>query len=492
MTFASLPFLFYFLPAILILYYLFYFSMPLKNLVLVVGSLIFYAWGEPKYVLLLIASILFNYLVGLLVGREEGRGSRFWLTAAVVFNVGMLFVFKYLSFASRNVSDMTGGRTGIVNIALPVGVSFFTFQAISYAVDVYRGDTPKQKNLLNFALYMAFFPKLTQGPITKYKDFEGQMLRRQETLRKFSSGMCLLAVGFGKKMLIANSMGTVTDRIFNFIKMGGMPVSLAWMGAAAYTFQIYFDFSGYTDMAVGLGLMFGFKLAPNFDYPYVSRSIREFWRRWHISLGMWFRDYLYFPLGGSRVDSRNKLVRNLAVVWILTGVWHGANWTFLIWGVLNFLCIAGERMVRWETARVPGWLKHVYALMVIVLGWVIFRSSSLQAAGQYFACMFNFVKYGWVNAYTVMFLKEFGVFFLAALVFSLPLGSILNRFLAKGILAEKRVDEVEPYEEHTLYVQPPAAKVLTVLYPVALAVLFAASTAYLVKGGYNPFIYFQF
>lgn len=491
MTFSSISFLFYFLPAVLIVYYMFFFSRTLKNLVLVIFSLAFYTWGEPTYILLLVASILVNYVLGLLVGQRK-RAGKFWLVCAVVFNIGMLFVFKYLMFVTKNIAYITGGKTGIINIVMPVGVSFFTFHAVSYAIDVFRGDTPPQTNLLNFALYMAFFPKLTQGPITKYKTFAPQILNRQETLRKFSSGVCFLVVGLGKKVLLANNMAIVTDRIFALNGMGGIPVSLAWLGAVAYTFQIYFDFSGYTDMAIGLGLMFGFKLDPNFNYPYISKSIREFWRRWHITLGMWFRDYLYFPLGGSRVPNKDIVVRNLAIVWILTGVWHGANWTFLVWGVLNFVCILFERMVHWEKLKIPGAFQHAYALFVIIIGWVIFRSDSLKSAGSYIGCMFNFVRHGVYSPYTIMFLKEYGVFFGAAILFSIPFAAVINQFLAKGILTFKNIDRNPPYDEHSTYGEAPLAKVVTVLYPVALVALFLVCTAYLVKGTYNPFIYFQF
>lgn len=494
MTFSSLPFLFYFLPAVLILYYLFFFSRTLKNLILLVSSLVFYAWGEPKYILLLIVSIAVNYCLGLLVNQVKSRkhAARFWMICALIFNVGTLFVFKYLSFVTKNISYATGGNTKILEIVMPIGVSFFTFQAISYILDVYRNDAPVQKNFLNFALYLSFFPKLTQGPIMKYQTFEPQILERKETLRKFSSGICFLIVGLGKKVLLANNMAIVADRVFSLNKMGSIPVSLAWLGAIAYTFQIYFDFSGYSDMAIGLGLMFGFKLDQNFDYPYISKSIREFWRRWHISLGRWFRDYLYIPLGGSRVVNKDLIIRNLAIVWILTGVWHGANWTFLIWGIINFVCIALERMFHFEKSKVPGFVRHIYAMFVVIIGWVIFRSDSLQLAGSYIGCMFNFVKDGFYSDYTYMFLKEFWIYFLAAILFSIPFASYLNQFMAKGILLRKSIKPQFPYEEHSVYGEAPLVKVVTLVYPAAMILLFLICTTYLVKGSYNPFIYFQF
>lgn len=464
-------------------------------MILLVFSFLFYTWGEPRYVLLLVASILFNYMMGLLVNQAKKRkyAARFWLIFSLVFNIGMLFVFKYLTFVTKNLHVATGGQFGIVDIVLPIGISFFTFHAMSYVIDVYRGDSSAQKNVLHVALYLSFFPKLIQGPITKYKSFEPQLLNRKETLRKFSSGSCLFIVGLGKKVLLANNIAIVADRVFTLSGMSNhIPVSLAWMGALAYTFQIYFDFSGYSDMAIGLGLMFGFQLDQNFNYPYVSKSIREFWRRWHISLGMWFRDYLYFPLGGSRAPNKDTVIRNLAIVWLLTGIWHGANWTFLVWGIINFVCIAAEKMFHFETLRIPNICKHLYAMFVVVIGWVIFRSDSLRTAGQYIACMFNFVRYGWYNAYTYMFLREFGIYFLAAAVFSIPIVPIINQFLAKGILINKTFQLRAPYEKQSVYAEAPFSKLITVVYPVALLVLFLVCTIYLVKGSYSPFIYFKF
>ncbi len=494
MTFSSISFLFYFLPAVLILYYLFYFSRPLKNLVVLVCSLIFYAWGEPKNIALLLFSILVNYLLGLLIGRgKQKRGmSSVWFIVALAFNIGMLFVFKYLSFVIENISSLVGGSISMSTIALPIGISFFTFQAMSYVIDVHRRTVSAQTNILNLALYFAFFPKLTQGPIVPYLDFEIQITQRKETLKKFASGICMMIVGLGKKVLIANSMAVVADRIFELHDMGAIPVSLAWLGAIAYTFQIYFDFSGYSDMACGLGLLFGFKMMRNFNYPYISKSISEFWRRWHISLGTWFRDYVYIPLGGSRVKNKDTIVRNLAVVWILTGIWHGANWTFLMWGILNFVCIASERIFRFEQSKVPNWLRHVYAMFVVIIGWVLFRSDSLLTAGNYIVCMFNYFGNGFASDYTTMFLKEYWIFFAAALVFSTPIASILNSFQAKGILLQRSISTQPPYDSKSVYMEAPARRLINVLYVVGMIALFLVCTAYLVKGSYSPFLYFKF
>ncbi len=494
MTFSSLSFMFYFLPAVLILYYIFFFSKTLKNMVLLVCSLAFYAWGEPKNIALLVVSIIVNYFLGLLVDHEKRRkyAARFWLICALVFNLGTLFIFKYLSFVTKNISYLADGKTETFDISLPIGISFFTFQAISYIIDVYRNDTKVQKNFFNFALYLSFFPKLIQGPIMKYEEFEPQIMERRETLRKFSSGACFFIVGLGKKVLLANNMAIVADRVFEIHKMGGMPVSLAWLGAIAYTFQIYFDFSGYSDMAIGLGLMFGFKLNKNFNYPYISKSIGEFWRRWHISLGMWFRDYLYIPLGGSRVKNKDKIIRNLAIVWISTGIWHGANWTFLAWGIINFICIATEKMFHFNESKLPNFIRHIYAMFVVIIGWVIFRSDSLKEAGSFIVCMFNFSKNGFFSDYTSMFIKEFGIFFLASLAFSTPVAPILNQFMAKGIRVRQSLSTQPPYQKKYLYMEATFVKLVNVLYPVGMILLFLICITYLVKGSYNPFIYFKF
>lgn len=494
MTFSSLPFLFYFLPAVLILYYLFFFSVPLKNFILLVFSLFFYTWGEPTYIMLLLVSIIVNYFLGLFIGQVKKRRkmASFFLILALLFNLSMLFVFKYLTFISQNVSYATGGKTEIIYIALPIGISFFTFQAISYVIDIYRQDVKAQKNFFHLALYLSFFPKLIQGPVMKYETFEPQITGRKESLKKFSSGACFLITGLGKKVLLANNMAIVVDRIFEIQGMEMLPVSLAWLGAFSYAFQIYFDFSGYSDMAIGLGLMFGFKLDRNFNYPYVSKSITEFWRRWHMSLGTWFRNYLYFPLGGSRVINKDLLIRNLAIVWIATGIWHGANWTFLVWGIINFVFIALEKMFHFENLRVPDFLRHFYAMLIVLLGWVIFRSDSLQAAGAYISSMFNFITNPVHSDYTYMFLKEFWIFFLGAIIFSLPFASILNQFMAKGILIRKTIDTKPPYEDHSLYAEAPLTKLISFLYPFGMILLFVVCITYLIKGSYNPFIYFQF
>lgn len=494
MTFSSLAFIFYFLPLVLMLYYLFFFSRTLKNIILLICSLFFYTFGEPKYILLLLISIVVNYLIGLLIGDTKGRkkAAIFWMSAAVIFNLSILVVFKYLTFISKNMYYATGGKTEIIEIALPIGISFFTFQAISYVVDVYKKDAKAQKNLFHLALYLSFFPKLTQGPVMKYEAFAPQITQRRETFKKFSSGVCFFITGLGKKVLLANNMAIVVDRIFEIHKMGNIPISLAWLGAFAYTFQIYFDFSGYSDMAVGLGLMFGFKLDRNFNYPYISKSISEFWRRWHISLGTWFRDYLYFPLGGSRVINKDLLIRNLAIVWIATGVWHGANWTFLVWGIINFVFIAMEKVFRFEQLKIPSFIRHLYAMLVVIIGWVIFRANSLQEAGSYLTCMFNFISNEFFSDYTYMFLKEFWIFFIGAILFSLPIASIANQFMAKGILIRKNVDLTPPFKEHSVYVEVPLVRVISFLYPIGMVLLFIICIAYMVKGSYNPFIYFQF
>lgn len=473
MLFSSIVFLFYFLPIVLLLYYALRFSVTLKNTVLLFASLFFYAWGEPWFVLLMIASIIANYVFALLVDRyrESKRTARVILVVMCVFNLGMLYIFKYLAFSLRIINENSNFQLSIPNIALPIGISFFTFQAISYVIDVYRQNGKVQKNLFYVALYIAFFPQLVAGPIVRYQTIAEQMFSRKETWQKFSVGCTRFITGLAKKVLLANSMAIVVDRIFAMNAMADIPISLAWLGAIAYTLQIYFDFSGYSDMAIGLGLMFGFKFEENFNYPYISKSITEFWRRWHMSLSSWFRDYVYFPLGGSRVKNKDRMIRNLFVVWILTGIWHGAEWTFVIWGLINFVFIALEKIFNIDKIDSYKGLRHVYALFVVVIGWVIFRSENLIVAGDYIANMFGLNWNGFWNDYTFMFIKEYAVFFVLGIILSTPIAKRMNKYIVEGA---------------------PFRAVFELVYPIGVMLLFFICVVYLVKGTYNPFIYFNF
>ena len=473
MLFSSITFLFYFFPTVLILYYVFSFSKPLKNLVLLIASLFFYAWGEPKFVLVMLASILCNYIFALIVDKYKNHNfkSKLILTLTCIFNLGMLFVFKYLSFSLRTINDGFNLSLTVPNIALPIGISFFTFQAMSYVIDVYRGAGKVQKNPFYVALYISFFPQLIAGPIVRYSTIAEQMDNRKETWQKFSVGTCRFITGLSKKILISNSMAIIVDRIFEMNSFGGVPASLAWLGSIAYTLQIFFDFSGYSDMAIGLGLMFGFKFEENFNYPYISKSITEFWRRWHISLGTWFKDYVYFPLGGSRVTNKDKIIRNLFVVWLLTGIWHGAEWTFILWGLLNFVFIAIEKIFSINKMKGHNILRSIYALFIINLGWVLFRSPNLIEAGKYISSMFGLSGHGFWSDYSFMFLKEYLVFFVAGIIFSTPIAKRINKF---------SVDKAK------------GAFIFELLYPLAMMAMFLLCVSYLVKGTYNPFIYFNF
>jgi alginate O-acetyltransferase complex protein AlgI len=473
MLFSSIIFLFYFLPIVLLLYYILRRFRTLKNILLLVVSLFFYAWGEPKFILIMITSIICNYIFALLVDRYRDKKSisNLILVLMCVVNLSLLFVFKYLGFAVRTISQTTGFQVNIPNIALPIGISFFTFQAMSYVIDVYRKNGKVQKNPLYVALYIAFFPQLIAGPIVRYSTIADQIVNRRETLQKFSVGTCRFITGLGKKVLIANNMAIVADHIFQMNTIGGIPVSLAWLGSIAYTLQIFFDFSGYSDMGIGLGLMFGFKFEENFNYPYISKSVTEFWRRWHMSLGTWFKDYVYFPLGGSRTKNKDKVIRNLFIVWLLTGIWHGAEWTFVLWGLFNFVFITMEKFLGIDKKINFKLIRNLYALFVVNLGWVLFRSTNLVEAGKYISSMFGFSGNGFWSNYTFMFLKEYIIFFIAGIIFSIPITKRMNKF----IVDRKR-----------------GSKILEFGYPFAIMALFLICVSYLTKGTYNPFIYFNF
>lgn len=442
MIFSSVAFLFYFLPVALILYYGLFFSNPLKNGILLILSLIFYAWGEPKFVLLMILSIVVNYFLALIIDiiRDKKSLAKFFLLISCIYNLGMLFIFKYLTFVIRNINKYQNNPITVPNMVLPIGISFFTFQALSYVIDVYRKSGVVQKNPFYVGLYISFFPQLVAGPIVKYSTIAEQIKNRKETWEKFSVGTCRFITGLGKKVLISNSMAIVADRIFSMSEISPIAASLAWIGSIAYTLQIFYDFSGYSDMAIGMGLMFGFKFEENFNYPYISKSISEFWRRWHISLGSWFKDYVYFPLGGSRVSNKDKMIRNLLVVWLLTGIWHGAEWTFIVWGLLNFVFIALEKIISFEKIENIGIFKHIYTLFLVNLGWVIFRSLNLYEAGKYISYMFGLSYNGFFSDYTLMFIKEYSVFFILGIVFSTPIAKYANKLIVENTKGTKLLE----------------------------------------------------
>ncbi|WP_026883786.1 MBOAT family O-acyltransferase [Clostridium akagii] len=474
MLFSSIVFIFYFLPVLLLLYYVSSFSRRLQNVILLIASLLFYAWGETKFLGIMVISIIINYIFALVISKymENKIKSKVLLAINCTFNLGMLFVFKYMVFVLTNVNEASGAHFTIPSLALPVGISFFTFKSMSYIFDVYKKKIEVQKNPFNVGLYVAFFPEILSGPISRYSVVGEQLTSRVHTWEKFSAGCCRFITGLGKKVLITNTMGIVADRIFTMNSNGTtVPIALAWLGSISYTLQIFFDFASYSDMAIGLGLMLGFKIDENFNYPYISKSITEFWRRWHISLSSWFRDYVYFPLGGSRVANKDKLIRNLFVVWVLTGVWHGANWTFIMWGFLNFVFIAIEKVISFDDLKIKNTFKHLYALIVINLGWVLFRSKDLIVAGKFMASMFGLTHNGFWSSYIFMFLKEYFVFFVAAIILCTPIAKKVNKLVVN---------------------KAPGYKIIEALYPLTVIGLFLISISYIIKGTYNPFIYFKF
>lgn len=473
MLFSSVVFLFYFLPVVFLLYYCFSFSRKLQNIILLIASLVFYAWGEPVYVFLMIGSILFNSGTGYLVGKWEGTKKKVALWSTIVINIAVLFVFKYLGFVLKSISFSGAGE---FNLPLPIGISFFTFQALSYVVDVYWGYT-KAENPFNVGLYISFFPQLIAGPIIQYNTIADQIRNRKSTFDKLSLGLSRFTTGLGKKVLLSNCFAAIADNVFQWSAIGTdkvtVPAMLAWLGSIAYALQIYFDFSAYSDMAIGLALCFGFKFGENFNYPYIAKSISDFWKRWHISLTDWFREYVYFPLGGSRVDNQDHMVRNIFVVWLCTGIWHGANWTFIFWGLYYFVIQLAERFFEYPDKMKSRMLKHLYTLLVVNAGWVIFRADDLYQAGRFFLNMLGMNNNGLYSGTAVMLIRENWVFLILGIVFATPIARNMNEVLYR-----------KPYSL--------VNKIYTIAYPVVMLLLLLTSISYLASGTYNPFIYFNF
>lgn len=460
MSFASLAFLFVFLPAVLVGYYCF--PRRWRNLSLLAANLVFYGWGEPWFLPIILLTAVANWMIGRRISACAQAGfRRLWLIAALILDLGLLLVFKYAGF----LLDVIGlGQVLVKPLPLPLGISFYTFQVVSYVIDVYRKASCAEKSIVSFATYMTFFPQLIAGPIVRYEELSGQLAGREETWNKIANGFCLLMIGLGKKMLLANPMGQLWDGL------RALPNSIgilgAWMGAAAFTMQIYFDFSGYSDMARGLGGMFGFDIPVNFRYPYAAQSIKEFWRRWHITLSRWFRDYVYIPLGGSRRGTERTFV-NLLVVWALTGLWHGAAWNYVLWGLYYFALLSAERLIgEARLARIPRALRHVLTMALVVLGWVLFAIEDFGTLADYLHAMFS-LSGGLISAQAAVWVLSYLPLLCVATLASLPLAVRL----------------VQRHEEDCL---------VRWSAPVWCLLLLAASCAALVAQSYNPFLYFRF
>jgi alginate O-acetyltransferase complex protein AlgI len=467
LLFSSITFLYYFLPIVLIVYFLT--PKKGKNLVLMIASFIFYGWGEPVYLLFMLLSVGVHYVLALLIERHQGgKLAKFWLILAVTFSLALLGYFKYADFFIQNFNAVTGMSLPLLKVALPIGISFYTFQIMSYTIDVYRQDTPAQRSIIKLATYVSMFPQLIAGPIVRYVDVAAGLDEREHSFAKVRSGLRRFMVGLAKKVILANSLGELCQV---FLKTSDQTVLFHWMYAVAFTLQIYFDFSGYSDMAIGLGRILGFEFLENFNYPFISKSITEFWRRWHISLSSWFRDYLYIPLGGSRVG-RGRLVFNIFVVWLLTGFWHGASWNFIVWGLIFAVLLVVEKL--WLASfleKIPAWIRHVLVLLVVVLSFVVFDAPDLAGAGQRIAAMFGAGNLPWADPVTYYYLRSYGLILVLAAVCSTPLVKMAFEKLRARAWAEKA---------------------LAVAEPLVSMVLLLVITGYLVDSSFNPFLYFRF
>ena len=482
MVFSSIIFLFLFLPVTLFVYLVI--GRRLRNYFLLFASLVFYAWGETAYVLIMLLSIVANYVAGLTIDHFKDRPqARLFLGLAVAFNIGLLSVFKYANFIVDNLNILLGSfelpTVALQPVHLPIGISFFTFQAMSYVIDIYRRDAVVQRNPADIGLYIALFPQLIAGPIVRFHDIAAQITHRCVRIQDFAEGVERFIIGLGKKVLIANQVAAVCDQVFA-LKAGVLSPGIAWLGVLCYTLQIYFDFSGYSDMAIGLGRMFGFRFLENFNYPYISKSVREFWRRWHISLSSWFRDYLYVPLGGSR-HGNLRTYFNLLTVFFLCGLWHGASWNFVVWGLLHGFFLVIERL-GFEKLLARLWvpLRHFYLLFVVMITWVFFRADTIPAAFGYLAVMFGQAKGGTTPVALTQIGRDAQTAIIAGIIFSAPVFSWLNRF-RQSVLSHR-------HRKMSMIFDGTAGAMKT----VGLSLILYVSILFISSGAYNPFIYFRF
>ena len=461
MIFSSITFLFYFLPILLAIYYIV--PHKLKNIILLVASLGFYAYGEPKYVVVMLISIVTTYIFGILMGKYE-KHKKLFLVLSILISIGLLVYFKYINFIIQNINLWLTNKIDFIYVVLPIGISFYTFQLISYIIDVYRGEAKVQKNILKLAMYIALFPQLIAGPIVRYTTVEEQIEKREYSFEKFANGVRRFIVGLGKKVLIANVIGELNSI---FLASNDTSVLFYWLYAISGMLQIYFDFSGYSDMAIGLGKMFGFDFLENFNYPYIATSITDFWRRWHISLSTWFRDYIYIPLGGNRV-SKTKWLRNIMVVWLLTGLWHGAAWNFIIWGLYFGILLTVEKIFLSKCLeKLPKALRHIYALIIVMISFVIFNGESTAQIMQNIGGLIGINTSAIISQESLYYLKSYFVVILIGIIGATP--------IFKDLVSKEKIH-----------------KVMNVLEPVFLLLILTICTSYIIDGSFNPFLYFRF
>ena len=461
MVFSSITFLFYFLPIVLAIYYMV--PNKLKNIVLLIASLAFYAYGEPKYVVVMILSIVATYIFGILMDKYEKHKKAF-LILSICVSIGLLTYFKYINFIIQNINLWLSNKIDFIYVVLPIGISFYTFQLISYIIDVYRGQAKVQKNVLKLAMYISLFPQLIAGPIVRYTTIEEQIEKREYTFEKFAHGVRRFVIGLGKKILIANVLGELNSL---FLSSNDTSVLFYWLYAVSGMLQIYFDFSGYSDMAIGLGKMFGFEFLENFNYPYIATSITDFWRRWHISLSSWFRDYIYIPLGGNRV-SKIKWLRNIMIVWLLTGLWHGAAWNFIIWGLyFGILLILEKVFLSKYLEKMPKVLTHIYTLLIVMISFVIFNGENMAQIMQNIGGLVGINTSSVISTESLYYFKSYLVVIIIGIIGATP---ILKNFANKEKLH----------------------KVINVLEPIFLLLILTICTSYIIDGSFNPFLYFRF
>ena len=463
MLFTSISFLYYFLPLVLIVYFIV--PKNYKNLVLLLFSLLFYFYGEPKYILLMLFEILVAYIGAILIDKHKDKSI---LILTLFIHIILLVIFKYTDFFISNINNIFNTNFKLLNIALPIGISFYTFQIISYVIDVYRGKVKVQKNFLKLATYVSLFPQLIAGPIVRYEVIEDELDNRKHSFENFALGTRRFTIGLAKKVLIANMLGELCTK---FDLVDERSIIFYWLFAISYMLQIYFDFSAYSDMAIGLGKIFGFNFLENFNYPYISKSITEFWRRWHISLGSWFRDYVYIPLGGNRV-SKIKFLRNILIVWLLTGIWHGASWNFIIWGLLfGILLIIEKLWLNKILDKLPNIIKRIYVLFIVMISFIIFNANTMNTAWHNIIGLFGVNKEPFINTYTIYYIKSYLPILIVAIIASTPICKNIIEKLKKNNLINNIINILEPF------------------YIIILLLLV---TAYLIDSSYNPFLYFRF